>query len=291
MQHGIMSAAFAIGVSDAVLIRGPKHLMSLIQVVVLALIQGLTEFLPISSSAHLILGGRAFGWPEQGLIFDVATHFGTLIAVLVYFRRDLGLMVSACLHAPDREEEKQRRRLAGLIVLASLPALAAGFLASNFVEGHLRNVEVIAWTTIGFGLLLWWADARGPKTMPLRYLGLRQALFVGLAQVLALVPGASRSGVTITAGRLLGLDAHAAARFSFLLSIPVIAGAGAYGAWRVSAGTAQINWGEFWLGAGVAALAGWACIAAFLALVKRIGLFPFVIYRLLLGFILLWMIW
>jgi len=182
----------------------------------------------------------------------------------------------------------QLRRMAGLLALASVPALLAGFLASDLVAGYLRNIQVIAYATIGFGVLLWWADARGPTTLALRDLGWRQALFIGLAQMLALVPGTSRAGVTITAGRLLGLDAHAAARFSFLLSIPVIAGAGANGAWRDGAGTAHIEWGEFWLGAGVAALAGWACIAAFLALVRRVGLVPFVIYRLLLGLVLLW---
>lgn len=261
--------------------------MTLIQLVVLALIQGLTEFLPISSSAHLILGGRAFGWPEQGLTFDVATHFGTLLAVLVYFRRDLWQMIASCLRVPTDREHVQARRLAGLIVMASVPALLVGFLAHDLVEDHLRNLRVIAWATIGFGLLLWWAEVRGPKNLALEGLRWKQALVVGLAQVLALIPGTSRSGITITAGRFVGLDAVDAARFSFLLSIPVIAGAGAFGAWRVGAGTGGIDWSEFWLGAGLSALTGWICIAAFLALVRRVGLVPFVIYRLLLGVVLL----
>jgi undecaprenyl-diphosphatase len=265
--------------------------MTLLQVIVLALIQGLTEFLPISSSAHLILGGRAFGWPEQGLVFDVATHLGTLIAVLIYFRRDLWRMGLACLHAPTSPEETQARRLAGLIVIASLPALLIGYLASDLVEHLLRDLRVIAYATIGFGLLLWWADARGPRDRSLGELRWNHALIVGLAQVLALIPGTSRSGITITAGRFLGLDAHAAARFSFLLSVPIIGAAGAYGALRVWTGDAQIDWFEFALGAGIAALVGWACIAVFLALVRRIGLMPFVIYRLVLGVVLLFLIW
>lgn len=263
--------------------------MTLIQVVVLALIQGLTEFLPISSSAHLILGGRAFGWPEQGLTFDVATHFGTLLAVLVYFRRDLGRMIGACVSAPPDEQGVADRRMAWLIALASLPVLVVGFLTNALVSEHLRDIHVIAWATIGFGLLLWWAEARGPRNLELDGLRWKPALVIGLAQVLSLIPGTSRSGITITAGRFLGLDAPAAARFSFLLSIPVIAAAGAFGAWQVWSGAASIDWVEFGLGAGLAAIAGWICIAAFLAVVERIGLMPFVIYRLLLGAALLWL--
>lgn len=265
--------------------------MSPFQVVVLSLIQGLTEFLPISSSAHLILGNHLFGWPEEGLTFDVATHFGTLLAVLVYFRRDLRKMAVACVRPPANAEDTHRRQMAWLIVLASLPVLIVGGLASGFVSDHLRDVRVIAWATIGFGLLLWWADARGAQTMDERSMGWKQALLIGLAQVLALIPGASRSGVTIMAGRFLGLNAESAARFSFLLSIPVIAAAGAYGALQVATGAARINWIEFGVGAAVAAVAGWVCIAAFLALIRRIGLVPFVYYRLVLGVVLLWLTW
>ena len=262
--------------------------MTLIQVIVLSLIQGVTEFLPISSSAHLILGGRAFGWPEQGLVFDVAAHLGTLLAALIYFRHDIGRMVASCMHTPATADDTRYRRLAGLILLATVPALLAGYFGSALVEGMLRDVRIIAYATIGFGLLLWWADARGRRDVELDALTWKHALMVGLAQALALIPGTSRSGITITAGRFLGLDAHAAARFSFLLSIPIIAAAGGYGALRVWQGSARIDGFEFLLGAGLSALTGWACIAAFLALVTRIGLTPFVMYRLLLGFVLLW---
>lgn len=265
--------------------------MTLIQVVVLALIQGLTEFLPVSSSAHLILGDRLFGWPEQGLTFDVATHFGTLLAVLIYFRRDLARMALACFGAPRDARQARERRMAWLIVVASLPVLAVGFLASGAVSANLRDIRVIAWATIAFGLLLWWAEARGPRSLELAGMRWKQALMIGLAQVLSLIPGVSRSGITITAGRFLGLDAAASARFSFLVSIPVIAAAGAFGVWRVASGEARIDWVEFSLGAGLSALTGWICIAAFLALVRRVGLMPFVIYRLLLGFLLLGLTW
>ena len=263
--------------------------MTLLQVVVLALIQGLTEFLPISSSAHLILGGQLFQWPEQGLVFDAATHLGTLLAVLIYFRRDLRKMAFACLRPPQTEADQNRRHMAGLLVIACIPVLVVGFFASDLVSQYLRDVRIIAWTTIGFGLLLWWADAKGTDHLTTQKMTLKDALLIGLAQVLSLIPGTSRSGITITAGRYLGLSAHDAARFSFLLSVPVIAAVGGYGAMKVFTGDALINWSEFWLGVGVSAITGWICIAAFLALVRKVGLLPFVIYRLALGALLLWL--
>lgn len=261
--------------------------MTLLQIIVLAIIQGLTEFLPVSSSAHLILGSKAFGWPDQGLVFDVATHLGTLFAVLVYFRRELREMAGAWLRPVRGAADQQHRSLAAYLVLASIPALLAGALAHDLVEAFLRDVRVIAWTTIGFGLLLWLADSVGDKRREVGQMDLRAALLIGLAQALALVPGASRSGVTITMGRFLGFTPEAAARFSFLLAIPVVAAAGGYGALRVLAGDTEINWLQFALAVVLAAAAGWVCIAAFLALLRRVGLLPFVLYRLALGVALL----
>jgi undecaprenyl-diphosphatase len=264
--------------------------MTLIQIIVLALIQGLTEFLPVSSSAHLILGGKVFGWPDQGLAFDVATHLGTLVAVLFYFRHDLAQLARAWL-APARDGADRWNRQLGLyLMLASIPVLLVGFLAHGLVETYLRDVRVIAWTTVIFGLLLWLADVLGGRGKALQDLKLGGALLIGLAQVLALVPGTSRSGITITAGRFLGLDPEAAARFSFLLAIPVIAAAGGYGALQVVSGEAGIDWAQFVLALGFAAVAGWLCIAAFLALLRRVGLLPFVVYRLCLGGLLFWLI-
>jgi len=262
--------------------------MSLIQILVLSLVQGLTEFLPVSSSAHLILGGKVFGWPDQGLVFDVATHLGTLFAVLFYFRSDLSTMVGACLVRKRGEDVRRARAMAAYIVVASVPALLLGYFAHGLVEAYLRDVRVIAVTTIGFGLLLWAADRFSPSYRPLESMGLRSVVLIGLAQVLALVPGTSRSGITITAGRALGFTPDAAARFSFLISIPVIAAAGAYGMVRAAKGDASIDWIQFLLALLFSALAGWACIAAFLALLKRVGLLPFVLYRLLLGIFLVW---
>jgi len=264
--------------------------MTLIQIIVLALIQGLTEFLPVSSSAHLILGSKAFGWPDQGLVFDVATHLGTLFAVLIYFRHDLIEMAKAWLGPVRNAADRQHRAMVVYLAIASVPALLIGFLAHDLVEFYLRDLRIIAWTTIGFGLVLWLADAVGPKQRSIGEINVKSAVIIGLAQAFALIPGASRSGVTITAGRFLGFSPDAAARFSFLLSIPIIGAAGSFGVLRVASGDAPIEWGQFVLAVVLAAVAGWLCIAAFLALLKRVGLMPFVIYRLLLGAVLLWIL-
>ena len=242
--------------------------------------------MPVSSSAHLILGSKVFSWPDQGLVFDVATHLGTLLAVLVYFRNDLREMLTSWFVAGKGNEDS--RKLGLILVVASIPAIVAGGLLHSWVELSLRDVRVVAISTIGFGLLLWWADARFAHKKQLVEMNLKSGLLIGLAQMLALVPGTSRSGITITVGRMLGFNADSAARFSFLLSIPIIAAAGAYGILRMLMHDASIDWLQFSLAVLLSALAGWLCIAAFLALLQRVGLFPFVIYRLALGVALLW---
>ena len=260
--------------------------MTLIQIIVLSLIQGLTEFLPVSSSAHLILGSKVFDWPDQGLVFDVATHLGTLLAVVVYFRNDLWNMIKPWLS--QKREDEVSRKLGLTLVVASIPAIIAGGLLHGWVESALRDTRVIAISTIGFGLLLWWADARFSRSKVLADMSMKPGILIGLAQMLALVPGTSRSGITITMGRMLGFNADSAARFSFLLSIPIIAAAGAYGVLRMLLNDTSIDWFQFSLAIVLSALAGWLCIAAFLALLRHVGLIPFVIYRLALGLVLLW---
>ena len=190
----------------------------------------------------------------------------------------------------ETDNDRQYRRLGAFLLLASVPALAAGWFMRDFVELYLRDVRIIAWATIGFGLLLWVADRYGKMHLTIGSMTLGRALFIGLAQALALVPGTSRSGITITAGRMLGLDADSAARFSFLLAIPVIGAAGAYGALKVALGEAPIDWSIFAIAVFVSAVAGWLCIAAFLSLLKRLGLMPFILYRLALGLFLLWVV-
>lgn len=262
--------------------------MSLTQILVLALIQGLTEFLPVSSSAHLILGSWLLDWPDQGLVIDVAIHFGTLFAVLIYFRQDLREMIAAWSGNRGDQQNAAKRQLGKHILFASIPVLLAGALLHAWVESSLRDVRVIAVTTMVFGLLLWFADARFSRARDMDQMHLKPALLIGLAQVLALIPGASRSGVTMTMGRMLGFSATASARFSFLLAIPVLGAAGAYGILRMVTAGSSPDWGMFILAVITAALAGLACIKVFLALLDSLGLLPFILYRLGLGVLLIY---
>lgn len=259
------------------------------QAILLALIQGLTEFLPISSSAHLLLPTLLLGWPDQGLAFDVAVHFGTLMAVLLYFRRDLIRLAWGCGQCLGQRRWNDEGREVLFLAVATLPAVVAGLLLNDRMD-QLRTVPVILTTTIVFALLLAVADREGKgATSAVR--SIAGALFIGVAQAIALIPGTSRSGITITAGLFLGLSREAAARFSFLLSIPVIAGAALLKTLELLELGAAVPWGLLFLGASVAGISAYLCIAIFLALVERIGMVPFVIYRLLLGLVLAILWW
>jgi undecaprenyl-diphosphatase len=263
--------------------------MDAVQTLMLALLQGLTEFLPISSSAHLILMPRLLGWPDQGLAFDVAVHVGTLVAVVAYFRHDITRLLLAWLHSCLGRRLSSDARLAWFVLLGTLPAALAGLLLHDFVETWLRSPFVIALATIGFGLLLWVADRRGRQRRSETGLQFMDVVWIGLAQALALIPGTSRSGITMTAGLALGLTRSAAARFSFLLSVPVIVLAGGYETLQLSRHAGPVAWDAMALGTLVAAVSAYTCIHFFLRLIERIGMLPFVIYRLLLGCVLLWL--
>jgi undecaprenyl-diphosphatase len=260
------------------------------QAALLAIIQGLTEFLPISSSAHLVIPTLVMGWPDQGLAFDVAVHVGTLSAVVLYYRKDLLRMAREWLASLAGGRVTDNSRLVWYIGLATIPAGLVGLSAGDFIESELRTLPVIATTTLLFGLLLGVADRRaGPGTQG-QVLTLPTALLIGLAQGLAPVPGVSRSGVTITAALLLGMDRQAAARFSFLLSIPVIASAGALKAWELSHGAVAVDWLLLGFGALLSGVTAYLCIAMFLRLLDRLGLMPFVYYRVALA-ALLYALW
>ena len=261
--------------------------MDWFQVTFLALVQGLTEFLPVSSSAHLILPAQIFGWADQGLAFDVAVHVGTLLAVMLYFHKDIRKMILAWLASVFKRQHSQDSFMAWSVILATIPAGLAGVLLNDFIEGNLRSSLVIAITTLLFGALLWWADVKGRRNRGEDDFTMKDAIWIGLAQALALIPGTSRSGITITAALMLGLTRQAAARFSFLLSIPLIMAAGLLkGAELYQTGTeAQIS--HTLIGGLIAFGAALACIHLFLRLLDRIGMLPFVIYRLFLGVILL----
>lgn len=256
--------------------------MDTLQVIWLAIIQGFTEFLPISSSAHLILPSELLGWDDQGLAFDVAVHVGSLVAVMSYFRRDIWQLGHGWLCNLKGAAPTPESRLAWHIIVATIPAGLTGLLFADFIELHFRSIGVIAATTILFGLLLGWADRNFEHRRTLDQASWRSALMVGLAQALALIPGTSRSGITITAGLMLGFDRESAARLSFLMSIPIIVLSGGYKTLQLSQ-LEQVQWSPILLGAALSAVTAYLCIKLFLTFIDRIGMLPFVIYRMLLG--------
>ena len=265
--------------------------MDLLQTIVLALVQGITEFLPISSSGHLVLSSQVLGWPDQGLAFDVAVHLGTLIAVVAYFWRDIQSLLVAWFGQFAGRAADDQTRLAWQIIVATIPAGIVGLVFKDFIEENLRSTFVVAMTTIVFGVLLWFSDRKAASaTRSLAQLTILGALIIGIAQALALVPGTSRSGITITAALFLGFSREHAARFSFLMAIPIIVlGAGLMTLDLLE--EAYVDWSALVIGAVVSALSAYACIYYFLSFINRLGMLPFVVYRLLLGAVLLGLIY
>ena len=262
--------------------------METIQAILLAIIQGLTEFLPISSSAHLILLSEISGWEDQGQTFDVALHFGTLLAVIFYFRREINEML-------DFSHFKTMNTLIksplGVITIATIPIVIIGGLFNQFIEANLRTSEVIAIATIIFGVLLYLSDLKGKQAGSDLKVTLGLGFLIGLAQVFALIPGTSRSGITITAALLLGFSRTEAARFSFLLAIPVIIAANILGVFEViQAEHLVFNYLDLFLGVSISFLVAYLTIGWFLSLIERIGMLPFVVYRVILGTFLLFLI-
>ncbi|HEC15142.1 MAG TPA: undecaprenyl-diphosphate phosphatase [Sedimenticola sp.] len=258
--------------------------METLHVFILALLQGLTEFLPISSSAHLILTPRILGFADQGLAFDVAVHMGSLLAIIGYFRHELRVMLGDFFTSlRPGGEATENSRLVWLLALATVPIVIFGALFKSLVETDLRTPLVIAAATIGFGLLLLWVDLRGGHRRDEHQLGWREGLTIGLFQVLAIIPGTSRSGITMTAGLMLGLSRRAASRFSFLLAIPTILMSGGLVTLELLQSDVPVNWGDLLLGVTLSFIAAYLCIHYFLRFIERIGMTPFVVYRLLLG--------
>ena len=252
--------------------------MDLIQTLILAIIQGLTEFLPISSSAHLILISKIAGWNDQGLLFDIALHFGTLLAVLIYFKDDLCRMIEDPIK--NRGKNIVHSDLM-ILVIATMPVVIAGGLFNDWIEANLRSSNVIASTSIIFGFLLLASDKVSSGG---RNLTLQIGLLIGLAQILALIPGVSRSGITITMGLFMGLGRVESARFSFLLAIPVILAASILQAYDLySFGFLDMNYIHLLTGLTVSFVIAYYTIHLFLAFVMKIGMLPFVLYRVVLG--------
>jgi undecaprenyl-diphosphatase len=264
--------------------------MTIEQIIVIAVVQGITEFLPISSSGHLVLVPHLFHWPDQGQFVDVMVHVGTLFAILIYFWRDVWKLIVGALEL-FRGKVTQDGKLAIYIVLATIPAVAFGLFLKKFGLGDLeRSVTIVAWNTVIYGLLMLVADMLGRQENTIENMTLKSALIIGVAQALALIPGTSRSGITMTAARFLNYTRPDAARFSFLLGIPAIAGAGVLTVGEALAAGDTITMAAVYC-AILTFFAGLAAIAFLMALVRRISFLPFVLYRMVLGGFLLFMIY
>lgn len=261
--------------------------MTLIQIVVLAVVQGITEFLPISSSGHLALTPVLLHWPDQGLLIDVAVHVGTLGAVILYLWRDVWAILQGLARlAVGRVDEGAR--LAGLVLIGSLPLIAAGLAVELWLGNALRTPAVIGWSFIGFGVLLYGCDRLGLTILKIEHMKAGGALMIGLAQVLALIPGASRAGVTITMARMLGYERPDAARFSMLLSIPAIVGAGTLAIMDlIKTGNVALQ-ADAMLAAGLSLIAALIAIVLMMGWLRRASFTPFVWYRLAVGALILW---
>ncbi len=272
--------------------------MTLTHVTVLALIQGLTEFLPVSSSAHLILPSKLLGWPDQGLGFDVAVHVGTLLAVICYYLADLVKITAYTIESMVTRRMGPVAKIGFCLILATIPAAVFGFAFEQQISTIARSVELIAWTTIGYGILLGissyvnrhlvWRNIlaiEGERADSLRHLSFQQALIIGFAQALSIVPGTSRSGITLTAGLFLGMRPEAAARFSFLLSIPVIIASATLEGIKLIEHPELMGcaWTDMLLGAAIAFFTALLVIHFFVKFIAKSGMAVFVVYRVLLG--------
>lgn len=264
--------------------------MTNLQAIILAIVQGLTEFLPISSSGHLVLVPHFFAWADQGLAFDVAVHFGSLLAVLAFFRNDIFALIRGGVQVLGGKVETVESRLALGIALGTVPAAIAGLLLVDWIEANLRSPSVIVLTLSGYAVLMILADRLGRRERGISQVTLRDAVIIGLAQALALVPGTSRSGVTITAARFLGLERQDAARFSFLLAVPVILLATLFSLIGLLASDDAVAWGQLTTGVAVSAIVAYLSIEFFMRFVSTIGLLPFAIYRLVLAAVIVYVL-
>ena len=268
--------------------------MSLFHLILVALVQGITEFLPISSSAHLILAPMVTGQPDQGPMIDMAVHVGTLFAVILAFRREVAEAFFGFFQLLRGRTDRWDARLALFLIIGTIPVVIVGLIFSMFdvmdwMRAPSRALMIIGWTTLIFGVLLWIADRYAPTTRTLESTGWGEALLVGMAQAVALVPGTSRSGVTMTAARFLGLSRTEAARFSMLLAIPAILAGGTIGALDiVKSGDAQLG-ADALIAAALSCIAALAAIRLFMGYIAHATMTPFVLYRLALGGVLLWL--
>ena len=266
--------------------------MDIIQPIIFGIIQGITEFLPISSSGHLILLPKFLNWFDPGLSFSVALHFGTLLAVVTYFRKDLAEIFGIFLQqintsckisgkvSVKNKKEIYNRQIVWLLIVATIPGVLVGYFLNDLAEGALRNPVLIVFTLVFFGGLLYWADKIAKQKRTLKKLNFKDSILIGLAQAVALIPGTSRSGITITTGLLLGLSRTAAARFSFLMSVPIILGAVVYKFPELIEG--GIKQYEI-IGILASAISGYLAIAGLMKFVNKVSYKIFFWYRVVLA--------
>ncbi len=265
-------------------------MIPLYQIIILSLIQGITEFLPISSSGHLILLPIVLGWKDQGLVMDVAVHFGTLGAVMVYFWRDCWAMTTGSLNLL-RGRVTPGGELFMKLVVATIPAVIVGAIISYYTDSFLRNISVIAWASIVFGVILYLFDRFAPTKLSMKHMNYTRSFIIGLVQVLAFIPGASRSGSTIMAARMLGFNRVEAAHFACLMSIPLIIAAACETLYKLAKNGNHHMYKEALIAAGISFVISLVSIGFMMAWVKRSSYSIFVAYRVLLGIALLVWVW
>lgn len=260
--------------------------MDFLQSIILGIIQGITEFLPISSSAHLILMPIITGWKDQGVGFDLAVHVGTLFAVILYFRKEVSELLVDGVRSIAARQHVGQSRLGWAVVVATIPACIAGILLLDYIDTTLRAVGVIITTTVVFAVFLAIADRFARGSRRLEDIGFKDAIIVGLAQAVALIPGTSRSGATMTAGLFLGLNREAASKFSFFMAIPITAAAALVKLLEIASDSIVVDWSGFLIGGVVSFITAMTAIHFFLKWLNAFGMWPYVIYRLVLAVVL-----
>jgi len=266
--------------------------MSILQAIVLGVVQGLTEFLPVSSSGHLIFIPKLFGWPDQGISFDVFIHLATLLAVVVFFRQKIWSILKSCIqYKSQKQEDVLNRKLFGFIILSIIPAGIVGFFGGDWIEENLRSPIIVAIDMMFWGLVLgaaeWWSKKKN-NNQNFGDMNIQKASVMGIAQAIALLPGTSRSGITMTSGIFAGLTKKSAAEFSFLMSIPIIALAGAVDVLKMTqGGVGEIGIAPLVAGFLAAAISGFLAITLLLKMIEKWSLKPFVIYRIIMGILIL----
>lgn len=261
--------------------------METLHLILLGIIQGITEFLPVSSSAHLILLPSVMGWEDQGVTIDIAAHLGSLLAVIIYFNKDIQTVIQPWVSQPLSYSADSNHKYLLFFILTTIPIAFVGLFLYDYIADYLRSPFVIGLASIFFGILLYWADITCQQLKDYDRITYRSAMMFGLAQVLALIPGTSRSGITMTAGLMMGFDRKAAARFSFLMAIPVILLAGGHEAFRHFTGEAATDWYAFSVVTAVSAISAWVSIHYFLKFLQNTGMLPYVVYRVLLGLVII----